>query len=299
MEVETEEERLKAENFVLKQEHTTLKRKYKDVLDKNKRWGNKDEKSEKSKAEQKAEIARLESRNQKTLQELTDTALVVSRLKARNAELEALCNEQSEETHAGERRFDDYLQAVTHLTAHFRRRPPDPARCESPVSPFKSEKAQRDSETQCPADKKSLLPMPRTERDISSTLFHPLQGKKTQPSAVRPSLTAKPEHRMQRDKGISSSANVTALFPTPRAGLGAMPSVSGGLRGEQHHSNKGEQEHSRQHLTSVEECSRKRALLPDEELAHLVEKRRKEEHSRHATDSRRKVSDPRLQLRRG
>jgi chromosome segregation ATPase len=114
---ETEEEKLQTENYLLKQEHRNLQQKYDRVVDKNRRWSNKDEDSERTMAGQKAEIARLETRNMRTLKELKESVTDVAGLNTRNAELEDLCRKHADEIQAEEKRFDGYVRAVNDLAS--------------------------------------------------------------------------------------------------------------------------------------------------------------------------------------
>ena len=301
MESETEEERLKTEHFILNQAHANLKQKWRDVVEKNKRWGEKDEISRKQKAALTAELARLESRNIKTLQELKDTTLEVATVRARNTELEALCHKQSEEVYAEKTRFDDYIQAVAHLTSQFVGRPSDPTTYGPPFRPSRSGEGGHRSHTEnsrCADDTYLLAQMPGLDQDVLSTVSQQLQGDEAKITESPLSSRIQLEHGGDRGNDISESTDKTALSWVPRTYRRSTPSVSDRLQGEQYLSKtkKSEQRPPR-HDSKTPEHTRKRGRLPDEDLGHLVEKRRRHEHSRQATQSAGQASDPRLRLR--
>jgi hypothetical protein len=291
MESRSVEERLKAENFVLKEERINLRQKYDDVVGKNQRYRDKETGLEKRKAELKAEVACLESRNLKTMQELKDAAVDVTRLKARNAELEQLCYKQSDEIFDGQKRFDNYIEAVAHLSSQFRVRRPEPPTHKSSTRTMKSEGRNYDTEDLRPFNTTLLLPIPSMERE---NLF---PGEEKKPSKVLPHQETKSENRGHHDND-DLSKNTATLVPNPRADRGIAPSVSGQNHREQHlPRSTSEQLLPRHNFTGTEKCSRKRALLPDGGLDHSDEKRRRQEHPRRDASSPDKATDPRLRFR--
>jgi hypothetical protein len=292
MESRSVEERLEAENFVLKEERINLRQKYDDVVGKNQRYRDKETGLEKRKAELKAEVACLESRNIKTIQELKDTAVDVTRIKARNAELEQLCYKQSDEIYNGQKRFDDYIQAVAHLSSQFRGRRPEPVTRRSSTRTMKSEGGDHDTEDLRPFNTSLLLPIPSMERE------NLVQREEKKPSEVLLHQETKSENRGQHDNN-DLSKNTTAVVPNSRADRGIVPSVSGQSHREQHlPRSTSEQLSPRHNFTGTKECSRKRALLPDGGLDHSDEKRRRQEYPRCDASSPGKVTDPRLRSRR-
>lgn len=299
-ESQTDEEKLKSENFIIKRENAHLNHKYKDVLAKNEKYRNREDSSEKKIATHLAEIARLESRNRKTLLELDDTLMEVSRLKASKVVLEETCHKQSEEISGGEKRFDDYIQAVTNLTLHFRRSPPDSTMHGPPDRVFRSEGERRhNTENSRPADMNSLSSIPRTDGGIVCRPQLQHRGVETEATEIISSPVIKREHQDPCEYHMSEPTDATAYPGTSRTDLEVLPSVSDRVQVGHHSlSTTDEQEDSQRNSVAPEESSKKRARLPDEELGHLMEKRRKEEHSRYARRSPSKATDPRLQLRR-
>ena len=300
-ESQTDEEKLKSENFIIKRENANLNQKYKDVLAKNTKYRDKDESSEKKIATHLAEIARLESRNRKTLLELDDTLMEVNKLKASKVLLEETCHKQSEDISAGEKRFDDYLQTVTNLTLHFRRSPPDSTIHGPTARAFRSEGGRRhDTEDSRPAGMNSLSSMPRMDGGIISPPQLQQKDGETKATEITSSPVIKREHQDQYEYHKSEPTDATAFPRTSRTDLDVLlSSVSGRVQAGHHSpSTTDEKETPQRNPVAREECSKKRGRLPDEELGHLMEKRRREEHTRYARPSPSKATDPRLQLRR-
>ncbi|KAF7502590.1 hypothetical protein GJ744_005455 [Endocarpon pusillum] len=298
-ESQTDEEKLRSENFIIKSENAHLNQKYKDTLAKNTKYRDKEESYEKKIATHLAEIARLEGRNRKTLLELDGTLMEVTRLKASKAVLEETCHKQCEEINAGEKRFDDYIQAVTNLTLHFRRSPPDSTIHGPSARAFRSGVRCHETENSRPADMNSLSSIPRTESGIISTPQLQQKGGETKATEITSSPVIKREHQDQYEYHLSEPTDATAFPRTSRTDLDVLPSVSDRVQAGHHSlSTTDEQEDPQRNPVAPEECSKKRARLPDEELGHLMDKRRRDEHSRYARRGSSKATDPRLQLRR-
>ncbi len=299
-ESQTYEEKLMSENFIIKRENEKLKQKYDEVLSKNKRYRDKDVSSDKKIATYLAEIARLDLRNRKSLQELDDTLTEVTRLKASNAVLEETRHKQSEEIIAGEKRFDDYIQAVGSLTLHFRRGSHDPRMHGPSARAFRSEGGRHsDAENSGAAGTNSLSSMSRTDSDIISRPR--LQGAddETEVTKIRSSPAIKFEHQEKHKSDMLKATEAAAFSKASRTDPEVLPSVTSQARaGHQSFSTMDEQETPQCILNAPEGCSTKRARLPDEELGNLVEKRMRQEHSRYARRSPSKATDPRLQFRR-
>ncbi len=294
------EEKLTSENFIIKRENAQLEQKYNDVLAKNKRYREKDESSEKKIATHLAEIARLELRNRKTVQELDDTLTEVNRLKASKAVLEETCHKQCGEIIAGEKRFDDYIRAVTSLTLHFRRSSHDPKIHGSPALALRSEGEWNcGAENSRAADTNSFSSMPRTDGDITSPPRLQEADKKAEVTGIKSLPIIKLEHQEKHNYAMSKAIDATAFSNASRPDLEVLPSISSQVQvGHQSFSTTDERETPQRNLKAPEGCSTKRARLPDEELGSLVEKRMRQEHSRYDRRSPSKATDPRLQFRR-
>lgn len=295
----TNEEKLKSENFIIKRENDQLKQKYKDVAAKNTRYRNKDELSEKEIATHLAEIARLESRNRKTLQKLDDTLMEITRLKANNVVLEEAYHKQSKEISAGEKRFDDYIQAVTNLTWQFRRSHPDLTTHRPSTRAFTSDGCrQHDTEDSQLADMDSVSSMPRTDGGIISAPRLQEESEETNVTNTLASPVIKHEQQVTHNHDKSTSTDATSYAKVSTTALEVLPSISGRVQAGHHSLSSTDEQETLQHsLKASEGCPSKRARLPDEALGHLVNKRMRQEHSRYADRSHSKATEPRLHFR--
>jgi hypothetical protein len=122
VEQKTAGERLDAKITVPEPERADLKRRYDYVAFKKKKTRIKTSNPKKLKAELRAEMARLEIRDIRTLQELRDTTQEVARLSIRSSYLKVFCRKYPEQTFGGETDLDEFNQAVSNLTPRFRER---------------------------------------------------------------------------------------------------------------------------------------------------------------------------------
>lgn len=308
--LETVEERLKSTIFVLREERANLKRKYNDVLGKNQKYREKDDESEQKKAELRAEVARLENRNVKILQELKDTVLEITRLKDRNAELEAessdrgalrrrigelenICENQSQQTIADEVHFDKYVEAVAHLTSDFRERSRHLPRSEQPLSHrmIKPEHGEHSDMV--------ILEAARTESVNPLVPTHPrptpLPSVQLRSIDARTCQSTLPQATESGNGGHRDTANPKFvgkwIDPTSRTGR-SVHSAAGHLHGESRLLTPSNGHRVGPQDAGPSECSKKRALLPDVELSNGSEKRRRQE--RHHLAPQCKGTDPRL-----
>lgn len=300
---QTMEEQLQAENYALKEEQKLLQQKYSCVLDKNRRWSTNDEKSAKTMTAQKAEIARLETRNMRTRQELAEAVMDVAGLNTRNAELEEICRNYADEIHAGEKRFDDYVRDITQLAAQFRGRPPDPATRGGHGRAFRSGAATHSAaENLQSTTVNPLLPVARTEHGLLPPLPPQRPDEQIRISESIPPPRVKKEDQDQGQGSTSTSATTTTISPNETLALRSMPSFPGHFQTEQRNSisssamSRGES--YRRNSKMPEESCRKRAVSPVDTRDSSIEEGRRHKYPRQAANSTYKTADPRLQFRR-
>lgn len=119
MDPKTEEEKLRTEIFIPKEEHTSLERNYRIVMDKNSKYRENECLSERQIVELRAEIDRLGSKDAKSVQELGNANAEATKLKARVLELENLCRKQAEQFQAVENHFHRYFKGVGDLSQEY------------------------------------------------------------------------------------------------------------------------------------------------------------------------------------
>jgi hypothetical protein len=299
---ETMEEKLQTENYILKEERKLLQQKYDRVLDQNRRWNSKDVKSERTMAAQKAEIARLETRNMRTRQELAEAGMDAAGLNIRNAELEELCREYADEIHAVEKRFDDYVRDITQLTAQFRRRPPNPTTRGEHGRAFRSEAAMHSAaENLQSTTANPLLPVARTEHDLLSPL-PPHPDEMTRISETMPPPRMKKEDQDQAQVSTSTSATTSVVSPNTTLALRPLSSSPGHIQTEQRHSisssTLSRREAYRRNSKMPEESCRKRAVSPIDTRDSSFEEGRRHKYPRQTANSTNRTGDPHPQFRR-
>jgi hypothetical protein len=277
----TIEEKLEARIFVLEEETAALNRKLKDVTDKNRRWKDREERWDKQKVELRAEVARLEGRNTKASQELEDRDLEVARLKSGNVDLENICRTHEERIRGADERFDNYIQAVTTFTSHFRVRPPDPTMNGLPALPLESEHfgdRSVNSEARQPASS-PLRPVPKSARAGRSTPCNGFEQNAASSAELTKHPKIKSEHEdhdhnpiQQFDQSAKSPMQTTAriINPSPMHLQDHEPLSTSSHR----------QGSPGARLRTLERSARKRASSPNVH-EHITEKRRREESSGH------------------
>jgi hypothetical protein len=297
MESKTEEERLRSELFVLKKEYRNVEQKLQDVVQKNKKWKEQEERFMTRKAELQAEIARLETRNIKAVRELHDSALEAIRIKTRNAELETLSQKQSEEIRAREARFDEYLHEVSHFTSRFRQRPFDPVTFRESGRRTLTSGSGPGRDTENPRSGERDLPLLGPKMSSSEAFYRSAREVITS-SAPKPSPAIKSEYKEEGNDKTPRSKDTTAFSPATRNQSGTNSSISDRLQGEQQFSTSSNQQQSSfSGFNAPQKCAGKRPLLPDGKLTDLAEKRRKQEGAQHSAEGSRKTTDPRLRVR--
>jgi hypothetical protein len=298
---ETLEEELQRENYVLKEEQKLLQQKYNVVLDKNRKWNSKDEQSERTMAAQKAEIARLETRNMRTRQELAEAVRDVARLNTRNTELEELHRKYEDEIHAAGTRFDDYVQDIIQLAARLRGRPPN-LTTSGEQGAFRSGAVTHSGAENLQATTANALQLvARTEhRPLSPLDQRPEWQTRISERISRPRI--KKEDQNQAQDLTLTSATTTVISPIAALPLRLTPTFPGRLQSEQRQSTStsamGGRESSRRNSKMPEETCRKRAASPIGARDSSVEERRNNKHPRQNANSTHKAADPRLQFRR-
>ncbi len=218
-------------------------------MTKNTMYQKKDELSDKTKARLRSEVARLEARNTKTLQELREAEQEVTRLKARKSELEAVHRQQADRISEGDSHFDEIMNGLKNLTFRSQerkrryeegraqqRRVPDTLSSKSPA--VKSEQEEQEDSEMSSTARPSRQSNPRTinhstpassgqleirQRRSTATSLQPSSPPcKPSSSDKRPQKRAfssdiKPEHTHNEKRRKEDYAQAAQHYPQQRA----------------------------------------------------------------------------------